>query len=405
MININSKVAKTFLILFLFMIPSVIFVGGTIPYFLFYVLLLTFIVPFLHSYIAIRSIKGSVDIPNGSLYKGDTININYKLENKSPFSIPYLEIHSDIARKLTGKDALKVIISLEQKRSYFYNEEVLLLRRGYYEMGEIEIIIYDIFRFFIFKKKINTSISLLVYPETTNLSTFEITANQQLGELLMYNSIYQDKSRISSIRDYREGDVVKSIHWKLTAKRNHPIVKEYETRVDTNVIIFIDNQKYLFENDNDRRIEDKIVDIALSIVNYCLNQNIDIILETQTEEKFIEINGQNPNDLKQYLEIFARFKGNGTLNSKTLLTSRIERIIDGSAFIIVTPNLDKGMGTIGLQLKSKNLNPLFIVVTDNENNNGFVEPLVESRLKQEGIPLFILDCKSNVKDVLEAKNG
>lgn len=405
MVKINSKTALIFSISFLFIIPFVLFVGGAMPYLIFYILIFLFIIPFLHNYIAIKGIRGSVEIPNGALYKGDRININYELKNRSPFSIAYLEIHSDIARKLAGKDTTKVIIPLEKKRRFFFNEEVVLSRRGYYEMEEIEIKIHDVFNFFTFTKNIKTNTSLLVYPETINLSTFEITANQQLGELQVRNSFYQDKNRISSLRDYREGDMVKSIHWKLTAKRDFPIVKEYENRVDTNVFIFLDNQDLYFENDVDRRMEDKIVDSALSVVNYCLKQNIFIALETQHKKRQIELSGQNTKDLKPFLELFARFKGNGALNTKSLLISKIERLRDGRAFIIITPHLDKDMGAIGIELKMKNSNPLFIVVTDKENNNGFIEPLIENRLKQEGIPLFILDFKSNVKDVLEVSHG
>lgn len=405
MININSSAAKTFLILLILTLSFVVFVGGTMPYFLFYVLLLSFIIPFLHSFFAIIGIKGFVDIPSGSLYKGEKVTINHKLENKSFFSIPYLEIHSDISRKLTGRDTSRVVISLEKKGSYYFNEEINLIRRGLYEMGEIEIIVHDIFKFFTLRKKIKTDISLLVYPEVFNLSTFEITANQQLGELLVQNSIYKDKSRISSLREYREDDMVKAIHWKLTAKRDYPIVKEYENRVDTNVIIFIDNQMDNFVNDFDRRMEDKIVDVALSIVNYCLIQNIEVVLETQNETEYIKLYSQHSTDLKQFLELFARFKGNGMYDSMALLNSRMERELSGSAFIIITSILNKKMGAIGLQMKLKNLNPLFIVVTDNEYKNGFIEPLVESRLKQEGIPVFILDCKSNVTDVLEVSHG
>lgn len=392
-------------LIFIIIFAFVLFVGGTMPYFLFYIFLLTFLLPLIHSLVALNKLSGSVKIPKGSLYTGDKINIDYKVENKSFFSIPYLEIQTDIKRQLTGADSSNLILTLEKKKSFTHSETIVLKRRGYYQLGEIKVIIRDVFRLYSFKKKIASSISLLVYPEIIELSTFEITASQQSGELLVYDSSFEDKSRVTSFRDYREGDSIKSMHWKLSAKKDSPIVKDYENRVNTNAIIFIDNERFLFKNDVERRLEDKSVDAALSIINYCLNQNIEVSLEMQRDKRYIEIQGQQKSDLKPFLEALARFKGNGTLDLRSLLISKIETIKKSSTVVVITPRLDKSMGANGIQMKMKNLNPLFIIVIDKVNKTGYIDLAVEKRLKQEGIPVYILDHNTSIKEALEVHHG
>lgn len=399
--NLKIGIPLIFIILFTF----VILVGGTMPYFLFYIFLLTFILPLTHSLVTLNYLQGSVKIPSDSLFTGDTINIEYRVENRSAFNIPFMEIQSDITRQLAGKDISKVILALDKKKSFTNKESVILKRRGYYQLGELNITIRDVFRLYSFKKKIVSNTSLLVYPETINLSTFEITAGLQAGELLIYNSSFQDKSRVSSLRDFREGDSVKLMHWKLSARKDSPIVKDYESRVDTNAVIFMDNYKFLFKIDVDRRLEDKAADIALSIINYCLNNSIEVSLETQNEENFIEIQGQQNSDLKPFLEGLARFSGNGTLDIRSLLMLRIDSIKKGSTVIIITPNLDKSMGTNAIELKDKNLNPLLIIVTDTNNKTGYIDLTIKKRLNQEGIPVYILDHKTSVKETLEVYHG
>lgn len=392
-------------LIFIILLGYVLLVGGTVPYFLFYTMLLIYLIPFIHCLICYLFLKGTVEIPEGNLHAGDTITIMYKINNKSILPITYLEIENDFSKKLTGKTSPKVILSIEKKGYYNGSETIILKRRGFYEVGEISVTIKDAFGFFSLKKKISTPTSLLVYPEVIDISTFKTSTAQQTGELSIKDPSFQDKSRINSLREYQEGDSIKSIHWKQTAKKNTPIVKEYENSYDTQLVIFLDNEYRLFKNDIDTRIEDKIVDVTASIINYCLNQKIEVTLETQNYDSTIKIKGMQKSDFKPFLEVLARFRGNGKSNFSTFISSKIDIIKRSSTVVLVTPNLDKKMGSLGIKLRMKNLYPVFIVVTDYENNNGYMDVIIEKKLKSEGIPVYWLDCKTNVKEILEAHYG
>lgn len=386
---------------FLIILSYVILVGGTMPYFLLYVFLLVFLLPLIHSLITLISLKGYVKIPSKALYSGEKITIEYQVKNRSFFRISYLEIHSDIANQLTGVESPKVTMLLDKKASYTHKETILLKRRGYYQVGGIIVTIKDVFGFYSFKKKISSNTSLLVYPQTINLSTFKITTSHQTGEAIVQNSFFQDKSRIDSLREYREGDSVKAIHWKLSAKKDNPIVKDYENRGDTYATIFLDNYRKLFKNDVERRLEDKVASAALSIVNYCLDQSIEVSLETQNEQGLIEVQGHLKSDYKPFLEALAKFKGNGPLSFKSILEPRIETLQRSSTVVIITTNFDKEIGAQGIQLKMKNFNPLFIVITDMDNKTGHIDRTVEKMLNQEGIPTYVLDYNTSIKEALE----
>lgn len=396
---------KFILVLFIIIISFVLLVGGTMPYFLFYVLLLTFIIPLIHIIISLKGLKGQVIIPNRSLFSGDKIDIIYQINNQSFFSTPYLEVQSDISKQLTGNDSLKLVLSLEKKEIFTHKETVVLSRRGFYQVGEIEVSIKDVFGFYSFRKKITSNTSLIVYPEIIRLSTFYISTSHESGELLVQDSRFQDKSRINSLREYQEGDSIKAIHWKLSARKETPIVKEYEHRGDTNAIVFVDNYKDLFKYDKDRRLEDKIADTALSIVDYCLREGIEINLETQNKKELIKVLGQQISDLKPFLEALARFKGNGFIDFNTFLLQRIESLKKDSTVIIITSYLDKNMGARGIDLKMKNLDPLFIVIIDMESKTGFIDPLIQDRLYKEGIMVCIIDYKTSIKEALEVYRG
>ena len=86
------------LLIFFVLLAFVLLVGGTMPYFLFYILLLTYLIPFIHCLINYLFLEGKIDIPQGSLYTGDSIIVKYKIVNNSIFPITYLEIENDFSK-------------------------------------------------------------------------------------------------------------------------------------------------------------------------------------------------------------------------------------------------------------------------------------------------------------------
>lgn len=393
------------LILFALLLSFALFVGGAMPYFLLYIFLLTFIIPLLHCLIILNRLQGSIHIPEGSHFVGEIIEIEYRLENRSFFLIPFLEVQNTITKSLSGNGTKNIILSLDRSEIYSNKESVVLNRRGYYKLGQIEINIKDVFNLYSFKKKFINKTSLLIFPEVIELSNFRITTGFQPGELLINNTAFLDINRTKNLRDYIEGDSVKSIHWKLSAKVDAPIIKEYESRVDTNVVIFIDNHFEALEKDVDRYLEDRQVDIALSISNYCLNQNIEVNLYTQEETNITEIKGAGKSDLKLFLENLAKFSSNGRYAITSLIENKLETIQKGSSVIIVTTRLDKSLGSVCIQLKIRQLNPIIAIVLDNKNNTGYLNLDIEKNLIQEGIPVYLFDQNKNIKETLEAYYG
>lgn len=49
-----------------------------------------------------------------------------------------------------------------------------------------------------------------------------------------------DRSEVFDIREYREGDNIRDIHWKLSSKRDFMVVKEFSKPLDNEKLIYID---------------------------------------------------------------------------------------------------------------------------------------------------------------------
>src|SRR5699024_6937465 len=114
------------------------------------------------------------------------------------------------------------------------------------------------------------------------------------------------------------------------------IIKEYEKRGDAKMGIFVDNFKEHYVGDINRSLEDKIVDLALSIVNYYIVENIPVNFYTQNNREIIQLEGQAPSDLKSFLEFLAYFKANGEIDFKDFLLGNMDYLEKDMNIIIIT---------------------------------------------------------------------
>lgn len=383
--------------LFLILTGAVVLVGGRLPYFLFYTFALFVIIPLIHSLISFWGLNAEISIPQNILYKNDTININYKIKNISPFLIPYLAIES----RMYHPNPLKVITSLPGRTVSKYSEAVILRKRGYCNVGGIDLTIRDIYKIFKLKKKFPNKKSLLVYPKIISLSSLKIAHSNYLGEFIALDGQFDDKTAMNSLREYVHGDNLKSIHWKQTAKKTKPVIKVFDKIADAKVLIFIDNSINSYKDDTDERLEDKAVDVALSITDYYFNKSTDFKLFYQNKDKVAAINGSEADGIRVFLEVFARLKADGEMLFHDFLVNNVEMSDKNPIVIIITPHLDKTIGAAALELLSRNAAPFFIVVGDKKRNIGFLDEDIQKKLLKENISVYPLDYSADIKQVLE----
>lgn len=398
------KIKYSYLLILLLSFLFAFLVGGSMPYFLLYIGILSFLIPLGHILISLIGLKASLSVDKSEIYAGDSINLKYKLKNKSFFTIPILKSYLYIGEASKEENSIYNQLSLDPFEENIFEEIITFKRRGSYEDMRLRMEISDIYSLFRLAKEINNRVDLVVYPNIIELDSFKISTDGTFGSIAVEDSIFQDKSSISSIRDYREGDSINLIHWKVSAKRGSPMMKSFENISNTNIHIFIENNRSFYKDDIDYRMEDKLVDSALALVYHVLNLDIKLSLNTFSKEDSLEIDNRGKNDLKFFLEFFARFEANGEKSVLNLLEDKFRSFTKNSIVIIISPVLDKNMGEIALKLKMKGLIPIILFISDTTNNNLNMDKDIKERLAEENIDVYLIDYKSNIKEVLEMKN-
>jgi uncharacterized protein (DUF58 family) len=103
------------------------------------------------------------------------------------------------------------------------------LRRGYLNFHTTKVARPDPLGLFRAFKTIKVKDALLVLPKRYSVPPIQLQGKRkyQHGGMNMASSV-GDSHEFMSLRDYRPGDPLRSIHWKSYAKRIQPVVKEHQ---------------------------------------------------------------------------------------------------------------------------------------------------------------------------------
>lgn len=126
---------------------------------------------------------------------------------------------------------------------------------------------YDLFHLFradsglIFQKEI------AVYPAEIELQTLFLQLSSREQEGLSYDPFKKgnDTGEILEMRDYRAGDNIKNIHWKLSARLDRTVVREFSRPNNHNTVILCDMTLALSDIPIDRQAVSINIAIAMSL--------------------------------------------------------------------------------------------------------------------------------------------
>lgn len=144
------------------------------------------------------------------------------------------------------------------------------LYRGCYSCAIEKISVVDPLRIIKISKRSAEEMSMVFIPRRLSI---EDIVSDSVGEqnFTRPNPITFEKEDFSHVRDYRDGDVMQMVHWKLTAKVDQLMIKHYDSINDRCALILCDWSGM----DSDVLLKtDTIIETALAFVRAALDMGI-----------------------------------------------------------------------------------------------------------------------------------
>ena len=108
------------------------------------------------------------------------------------------------------------------------------------------IYLTDMLHFCTVRIVFDRKLKLPVFPEKVQITVPKLSKTLQDEEEIIWTDEGTATSDIKQFREYRAGDRIKDIHWKLTAFKDDIIVKEYEKGKEFNHLIYpVPDREYL----------------------------------------------------------------------------------------------------------------------------------------------------------------
>ena len=113
--------------------------------------------------------------------------------------------------------------------------------------------------------EVSCPLEITVRPARIKLIT-EVVPGFPQGNLKINNPCYEDITMRRSIRDYMNGDELKRINWRASARFASLYTNQYENSFDAPLFVFLNLAEEDYDLHNRRYYSEKAIEIAASII-------------------------------------------------------------------------------------------------------------------------------------------
>ena len=258
------------------------------------------------AHLAAKKIKTELELDQPFIFRGDTEKAVLKIHNPMAFPVPDIQagvILSDPVAE--GQESRKTVhVAASGKGKDKWQFQVQPVHCGIVKVQIRELRVYDYLGLFYGK----ISVPLLkgafaVLPQIHPLVLEKEPENgAEQGEQWenVLAGLGSASQEIFDTRVYQRGDAMKNIHWKLSAKAEDLLVKEFSMPMDLRVPVFLDTRvkdpdKFTAED------KDRFLDLAASLGNYFVENQIAFEFCWMTEDHMEKYMVEDPDSLYQGL--------------------------------------------------------------------------------------------------------
>ena len=212
--------------------------------------------------------------------EGDTLEVIARVRNVSFFPIFNFVLEDNFSCTQINQEKKNFYISyLGLKSSCEIKYNYLCFKRGEYKMGPFVVYFFDPLNLFFFKRTFRVYSSVVVYPLIFKVEKFPPLTKSVLPWFGIETARSSgDDDEFYGVREYKEGESVKKIHWISSARKNKLIVKQFQLQsyFGTTIIFNLEKAKNL--GAGKESVAEYIIKIAASVAHYLTERGVSIEL-------------------------------------------------------------------------------------------------------------------------------
>ncbi len=391
----------TFIFLFVLSIIFLYNFGGFVSFFFFNTLVALLIVSLAYTIFVFVRIKFIQEIDKRVIVKGENVRLVVKISNEDILVYPYVfaTFFSSHSSFIGRNSSQSLSISPKSGKEFIFDMECKF--RGEYDVGLSEIYIEDFLGLIKLKYKIPEPKKIIVYPKIEHLPNFSILSSGSTDSQSAENGLQYNMNNIKDIREYIDGDSFRKIHWKLTARNDRLMIKNYEGTTEANVNILLDLRKNVYSDDENIIIEDKLIEAAIAVLYFYLSKGVSVNY-VYFNEKLDVFKASNMMEFEQIYKTLSCVNFDQQVPMADILRLHSESCSNSSDMIVFTSILDIDLYNEMYKAQMANHTVTLIYVSPDISGNvrpGIIEDIMEN-LPEIGIKAYSIHPDDDIKILL-----
>ena len=367
-------------------------------YFIFYVLLVSFIGSWLLSVWGTSGLAFARTLPGGRAQSGDVLEERLRLENRS--WLPKLWVQVTDGSTLPGHHA-GYVASIGGHKRIDWRVRTVCSRRGRFFLGPVTATTGDPLGLFTRTIALATQRELLVLPTVLPISQFELFPGAIPGRGRGSQRSLQTTTNAVTVRQYVPGDALSRIHWPTSARQAQLMVKEFDLDPTIDVWIVLDLQESVQAGKDMESTEEYGVTLAATLANYFLHNDLSIGLIVNDGHDLTLPLDRGTRQLDRTLEILAVAEAEAAPPLSETLTLNEVKFMRNSIVIVITPSPDVNWAIELRQLERRGVRASVIALDAASFGGDHTSEKVGSFLIGAGVPLMTIRQGEQLVHALE----
>lgn len=294
------KIKFSFIVIYIILFGLQLFVNEKIFFTMFYGVTIIVVIELIYLILIYNYTKARFVDDEIVLKVKERKNVKILIHNRLSLPIFYLKL----SYKINDQELESTIPDLFYRTNVNCYINMCFEKRGEYTLENFQMYFMDFLNIFTFRKMIHKNYKVKVYPVVNNLDLDVKYSSYAFSDENANAGNVEDVIQVKNIRKYFIGDPIKKIHWKLTAKHNEFLVKDYDNISGGNQLMVLNMNKNDYGLNKSENDEEMISFLCSVIRLYLLQgQGVDLYIFSNDIDNF-QI--RNNNDYTMLLEYFLK---------------------------------------------------------------------------------------------------
>lgn len=293
---------------------------------------------------------------------GDDNTVSLKVVNRYAFPVR-LVIYDNPPKQLQLRDKhFKTFLAPNKAKEFTYF--VHPTDRGEYKFYDVFVYASALTNLVQRKCIIESTETIAAYPSIIQMKQYELKVFAQTAATgikkirrLGHNNEFEQ------IKNYVQGDDIRTVNWKATSRRNELMVNQYQDEREQQVYMIIDKSRSMRMPFNDLTLLDYAINSTLAFANVCLRKGDKAGLMTFSDKLGSKLAAERTkNQLSRIMELLYRQKTRFLEANYEILYHGIRNHIKGRSLIMLYTNIESEYALKRILPLLRRINQLHVLV-------------------------------------------